>query len=609
MQVPSFKRENQTKKSHLPALPNGARIGVGIVAILLAIGIVCVLVGLGMNSGKVLKGVEVAGVDLSGLTQEEAAEKIESELGSRIAATTVQCVPTGEDQARLKAAYEAAGITDQEFTWTVNVETTGITLDADRLAEEAFAVGRPVPGGNIFESLGSIFGGRWKSFFGGTISLDPTTAVTYDEEKLDAVITTMNARLEIPMENWDVVTSGTDVVVHEGHDGWSIDGEALEDKFTWAFLLEGANTVSVGVPMMTVPYVIDQTKANECANHISASISAPVTLVYNDQVWEISPADLGQWTYTRVEGEGEDARLVAYIDPDVAVSGFVRYMGPQAYGNAVDATFDVSSGVPVVVPSIVGTGPDLTDGALLLSQMVYGDTRDGDSPNNGGETHYDASSRTLTIADAEKQPNITTEDAESYGINELVASYTLHYGYAEGTNREHNIELALDMLNGTLVAPGQTWSWVDDMGPCGYDEGFLAAGAIGEGGTSIQEAGGGICNVATCVFNVVYDAGLQIDERHNHSEYLENYPYGRDATVSYPGVTLTWTNDYASYLYITTSYDGYDMTINIWGTSEGRTVESNSSDFTNNAIYNWRTVRDASGNVIHEDTFYSYFRY
>ena len=55
--------------------------------------------------------------------------------------------------------------------------------------------------------------------------------------------------------------------------------------------------------------------------------------------------------------------------------------------------------------------------------------------------------------------------------------------------------------------------------------------------------GGGICQVSTTVFNAVYEAGLQIDERTNHSFYISHYPLGRDATVNYPDLDLKFTND------------------------------------------------------------------
>lgn len=80
------------------------------------------------------------------------------------------------------------------------------------------------------------------------------------------------------------------------------------------------------------------------------------------------------------------------------------------------------------------------------------------------------------------------------------------------------------------------------MGEANEEAGFQAAHAIINGEYD-DAIGGGICQVATTVFNAVYEAGYPVTERRNHSLYISSYPTGRDAASAYPDLDLTWVND------------------------------------------------------------------
>ena len=86
--------------------------------------------------------------------------------------------------------------------------------------------------------------------------------------------------------------------------------------------------------------------------------------------------------------------------------------------------------------------------------------------------------------------------------------------------------------------------------------------------------GGGICQVSTTVFNAVYEAGLQIDERTNHALYISHYPLGRDATVNYPDLDLKFTNDTDHWLLLRTFVGAGSLTVNLYGTPQDRRVET-----------------------------------
>ena len=132
---------------------------------------------------------------------------------------------------------------------------------------------------------------------------------------------------------------------------------------------------------------------------------------------------------------------------------------------------------------------------------------------------------------APRSPTRTAAEAQAMGITGVVGSYYTTYGGI--ASRLHNVALVAELIDGTLVAPGKTFSFNGTTGERTAEKGFQEAPVIinGELQTGL---GGGICQVSTTVFNAAYEAGLQIDERTNHALYISHYPLGRDATVNYP---------------------------------------------------------------------------
>jgi vancomycin resistance protein YoaR len=106
--------------------------------------------------------------------------------------------------------------------------------------------------------------------------------------------------------------------------------------------------------------------------------------------------------------------------------------------------------------------------------------------------------------------------------------------------------------------------------------------------------GGGICQVATTLFNAVFEAGLEIVERHNHSLYFSHYPPGRDATVTSGAKNFQFRNDTDHYILVRGSSDGITTTFNVYGTDDGRKVDSTFSGWTYGEERTVETVLDAA---------------
>lgn len=130
------------------------------------------------------------------------------------------------------------------------------------------------------------------------------------------------------------------------------------------------------------------------------------------------------------------------------------------------------------------------------------------------------------------EPEITTKDLGQEAFPDVLGK-TYKTTYSAGDkNRNTNIELAAKNINGTILMPGEMFSYNGILGDTTAEKGYKPAGAY-LNGQVIQSYGGGICQVSSTLYNAVLYANLEVTERYNHS-FLSGYvPAGLDATVSY----------------------------------------------------------------------------
>ena len=152
----------------------------------------------------------------------------------------------------------------------------------------------------------------------------------------------------------------------------------------------------------------------------------------------------------------------------------------------------------------------------------------------------------VTLSVAEQPPEISTEQiSEMYGL----IDYAITNANASSKSRLNNITLAMSMINGTKLAPGETFSFNGTVGQRTSDRGFKMATAY-SGGEVTEQVGGGICQVSTTLFNAAVKADMRIDERHNHSLTVHYVDKGKDATVDWGNQDLKFTNTSADDIYI-----------------------------------------------------------
>lgn len=139
------------------------------------------------------------------------------------------------------------------------------------------------------------------------------------------------------------------------------------------------------------------------------------------------------------------------------------------------------------------------------------------------------------------KPKVKTEDLGDKIFKQTLSKYTTIYD-AGNKSRANNIALACKTINGTIILPGETFSYNKVLGNTTKEKGYQLGGAY-VGGKVVKAYGGGICQVSTTLYNSVLYANLEIVERYNHSYAVSYVPAGRDATVSYGGKDFKFKNN------------------------------------------------------------------
>lgn len=169
------------------------------------------------------------------------------------------------------------------------------------------------------------------------------------------------------------------------------------------------------------------------------------------------------------------------------------------------------------------------------------------------------------------------------GIKELIGQGVSNFAHSI-PNRIYNVGLAASRINGVLVPPGETFSFVNTIGDISAASGYRQAYVIRSGRTVLDD-GGGVCQVSTTLFRAALNAGVPIPERTAHAyrvEYYEQgFPPGLDATVFVPGVDLKFKNDTPAHILIQTRVQGLTLYVDFYGTSDGRISTLSKSIVTN----------------------------
>jgi vancomycin resistance protein YoaR len=514
---PLFASRTRRRSSARPALLKLAAAGGALVA-------VSILVGLAFSGSRreLPEGTRIAGVDVGGLTERQAADRL-GQLFAEVAATPVTFVAAGES---FRFAANQLGV---EPDWR---------SAAAAAAHDGGGFG-PVRG---FRRLHTrVFG----------TDVFPPLAVS--NGALEFALDRIARAVDQEPTSASLVRRGLKIETVEERSGVRLDRSKAAEIVVHALGSVERGRSAVKLPVAIAEPPVTGAMLAGTAERARLALSAPVRLRGAGRSWR-----LPRWRIARLLSLPSDGtKRLSVAGPQAET--YFRSLAGRVERGPVDAGFSVSGETVSVVPSRKGLALDVpaTAGAILRAAT--------------SET-----ARVARLAVVQAAPERTTAEAAAMGITELLGTYKT---YNAGTwDRITNLRLGVTALDGTLVQPGGTFSLNEAIGERTAERGFRRAPVI-IGTKYAEEIGGGTSQVATTVFNTAWEAGLRITERNPHALYIDRYPLGRDATVYWPSLDLKFQNDTTHWILVKGFPESDGIRVSIYG-GEQRRVESSPGTMT-----------------------------
>jgi len=169
------------------------------------------------------------------------------------------------------------------------------------------------------------------------------------------------------------------------------------------------------------------------------------------------------------------------------------------------------------------------------------------------------------------QPEITTDSLSNEIFKDVLSTYTTKYKESE-KNRTVNVKLSASKINGTILLPGQEFSYNNIVGERTFENGFKIA-TIFANNSHQQGLGGGICQTSSTLYNAVLYANLEVTNRANHQLLVSYVPLGQDATIAWPYTDLKFKNNRTTPIKIVVEAKDGKETVSILGIATNEDYE------------------------------------
>ena len=511
--APPKRRRRRRKKKKV----NKGAIIVTLVILLLVAAAVLALGWAAMQVSKidtVYPGVETAGVDLSGMTYGQAAQAL---------------MFLGQEK------YDGLEVTAQlplDNTLTISAHDAHLSYSTGKMAMEAWNYGR----NNGL--LGNLAGYVQARYMGrNTFAPTETLEVTLDEDAIRQIVA--DAAVDI---NEQLLTSGveitdTEIRVTKGASGLTLDQETVVQQFKTALLNgDGSGFVYESVPQPDEQFDFQG--------------------LYDEIHSEVAEAQI--YFATDYDENGQIIPWEPWVTPD---RDRHRREKPERVIPELPEGFDFEGERYKITQSQVGVTFDVAAAEAAWAAASYGDT--------------------VTVPLTVTYPEMSTEDYENMLFADVLSkNWTMVkiYGrdYADEcrtslagstNNRISNVKKACGLLDGLILMPGEIFSYNEAIGQRNEADGWLPAPAYANGEVR-QEAGGGICQVSSTLYNAVMYADLEIVERECHQFQVGYLPWGMDATVSWgwPDFKFRNNNEYPIMIHAWVDEETNQCCIQILGT-------------------------------------------
>jgi len=490
-----------------------------------------------LYAGRIFPGVSVAGVDVSGLSRDEAAVKLQGALSYPI---------TGKILFR-----------DQEKAWVASPAELGMVFDPSSSAGAAYGVGR----------RGGLFGALAGQIRASGSGMQVPPVIVFDQRVAVQYLSQIATQVNRSMLEASLSLNGTEVVAQPGQVGRELKMDA-----TLIYLGAQLQTFSDGEVELVIqevqPQILDVSAQADAARQV---LSQPLTLL----VPNATEGDLGPYVYNQqilanLLAVQRTQNGVQVVLNSTGLRDLLTPVKQQLDREASNAKFifnDETLQLDVMEDSKVGRAMDMDASMQAINDALL-----------RGEHN-------VPLVIAETQPAVPAgATGQQLGITELIWQ-EISYFYGSGNERMQNIQAAAARFHGVMVPPGEVFSMGQTMGDVSLESGFAEALII-YGGRTIKGVGGGVCQVSTTLFRGVFNIGLPVLERYPHAYRVSYYEMtasggvdsrlaGLDATVYFPLVDLKFKNDTPYWILMETyvNVNARTLTWKFYSTRDGRSVD------------------------------------
>lgn len=411
-----------------------------------------------MNNEKILKGVSILGIDISGLTIEEAKSKVNTAIDERFKDENNNLI--------LKIGESETSVTANTFN---------AKFDIDDAVIEAYNIGRD---GNILTNNYSIL-------FTKLFKKEIKPKLYLDDNLLSDTIKDVNSKMKDAVVENSYYIEKNDLIIVKGKAGYKIKNEELKEK-----IYEQLSNIHTNYQTIEIP--------------------------------------------------------VEYKEPDPID---IQKIHEEIYKEPKDAY--VEKNPTVVHPEVDGV--DFKISIEEAKKLLEEDKEEYTIP--------------LKITKPKKTINNLGEEA----FPDLLATFSTRFD-GSNYNRNTNIKLAAQKVNGTVILPGEKFSFNTIVGSRTIEAGFKEGTAY-IGGKVVPDVGGGVCQVSSTIYNTALLANLEIVERSNHMFTTSYVAASRDATVYYGSLDFIFKNSRKYPIKMVASANGGVCKVSIYGIKEEKEYE------------------------------------
>lgn len=479
-------------------------------------------------SGKIFPNIYVAGTDVGALSSKDAISLMSENF----------------------KAPQVVKLVNQNQTFNLNTKDISLSYDFTKSVVAAYNIVRT---GYIYKDLVKRV----------DLLVNPSKlglTVNVDDEKLNKFISVVAGQDSQDPISASVKLVNSVIIVNPGAVGTEVDQAILKEKIISK--LSFADEGDIAIPINTIDNTLNSDEVQLVKNRVGKYLGKNLQIKRESNIFNLTQTDIikllnlkGGFDETAIDKKISEIVIKVERDPQ----------NPKF-------TFD-NGRVTEFVPALDGIEVDKDK----LKELIITNL---ENLEKGSETTF-----SIDIPVTLTPPEVTTDKVNNLGIKELIGRGTSNYFHSI-PGRVHNVALAASKINGTLVKPGDTFSFNDTLGDVSAFTGYQQAYIISEGKTILGD-GGGVCQVSTTLFRALLNAGLPITERSAHAYrvgyYEQNSPPGLDATVYGPTPDLKFTNDTGNYILIEAASDPahYFLAFELYGTNDGRVATITKPTVTN----------------------------